>query len=42
MSDFNELAERYIAAWNETDPSARRAHPARSAADPNTTDLSRV
>lgn len=25
MSDFTELAERYIAAWNETDPSARRA-----------------
>jgi hypothetical protein len=25
MSDFIELAEQYIAAWNETDPSARRA-----------------
>ena len=25
MSDFAELAEQYIAAWNETDPSARRA-----------------
>ena len=25
MSDFTELAEQYIAAWNETDPSARRA-----------------
>lgn len=25
MSDFTELAERYIATWNETDPSARRA-----------------
>jgi hypothetical protein len=24
MSDFTELAEQYIAAWNETDPSARR------------------
>jgi hypothetical protein len=25
MSDFTELAEQYIAAWNETDPAARRA-----------------
>jgi hypothetical protein len=25
MSDFAKLAEQYIAAWNETDPSARRA-----------------
>jgi SnoaL-like domain len=25
MSDFAQLAEQYIAAWNETDPSARRA-----------------
>lgn len=25
MSDFAELAEQYIATWNETDPSARRA-----------------
>lgn len=25
MSDFTTLAERYIATWNETDPSARRA-----------------
>jgi hypothetical protein len=25
MSDFTELAEQYIATWNETDPSARRA-----------------
>jgi hypothetical protein len=25
MSDFTKLAEQYIAAWNETDPSARRA-----------------
>jgi hypothetical protein len=25
MSDFSELAERYIATWNETDPAARRA-----------------
>ena len=25
MSDFTQLAEQYIAAWNETDPSARRA-----------------
>jgi len=25
MSDFNQLAEQYIATWNETDPSARRA-----------------
>ena len=25
MSDFTELAGRYIATWNETDPSARRA-----------------
>ena len=25
MSDFAELAEQYIAAWNETDPSVRRA-----------------
>ena len=25
MSDFTELAEKYIATWNETDPSARRA-----------------
>jgi SnoaL-like domain len=24
MSDFTELAEKYIAMWNETDPSARR------------------
>lgn len=25
MSDFTKLTERYIATWNETDPSARRA-----------------
>jgi hypothetical protein len=25
MSDFTKLAEQYITAWNETDPSARRA-----------------
>jgi SnoaL-like domain len=25
MSDFTDLAEQYIATWNETDPSARRA-----------------
>jgi len=25
MSDFTKLAEQYIASWNETDPSARRA-----------------
>lgn len=25
MSDFAQIAEQYIAAWNETDPSARRA-----------------
>jgi len=25
MSDINETVERYIAAWNETDPAARRA-----------------
>ncbi|HEY1824086.1 MAG TPA: nuclear transport factor 2 family protein [Trebonia sp.] len=25
MSDFTKLAEQYIAAWNETSPSARRA-----------------
>src|SRR5260370_36827827 len=25
MSDFTELAEKYIARWNETDPTARRA-----------------
>jgi hypothetical protein len=25
MADFTQLAEQYIAAWNETDPSARRA-----------------
>ena len=25
MSDFTKLVEQYIAAWNETDPSARRA-----------------
>jgi hypothetical protein len=25
MADFTQLAETYIAAWNETDPSARRA-----------------
>ena len=25
MSDFTKLAEQYIATWNETDPSARRA-----------------
>lgn len=24
MSNFNELAERYIAVWNEADPVARR------------------
>jgi hypothetical protein len=24
MSDMNELVERYLAAWNETDPEARR------------------
>lgn len=25
MTMFDELAQRYIAAWNETDPAARRA-----------------
>ena len=25
MLDFTKLAEQYIATWNETDPSARRA-----------------
>jgi SnoaL-like domain len=25
MSDFTEIAEKYIAMWNETDPPARRA-----------------
>jgi SnoaL-like domain len=25
MSDFPEVADQYIAMWNETDPSARRA-----------------
>jgi hypothetical protein len=25
MTDFTKLAEQYIATWNETDPSARRA-----------------
>jgi hypothetical protein len=25
MSTFDDLAERYIAAWNETDPDTRRA-----------------
>jgi hypothetical protein len=25
MSDFTKLAEQYIATWNETEPSARRA-----------------
>ncbi len=25
MSDFAQLAEKYIATWNETDPPARRA-----------------
>ncbi|MBY8881257.1 nuclear transport factor 2 family protein [Actinacidiphila acidipaludis] len=25
MSDIQHLVERYIAAWNETDPAARRA-----------------
>lgn len=25
MSDFTELAEQYVATWNETDPQARRA-----------------
>lgn len=25
MSDAHELVERYLAAWNETDPDARRA-----------------
>ncbi|MFI0720448.1 nuclear transport factor 2 family protein [Streptomyces sp. NPDC021224] len=25
MSDIQQLAEQYIAAWNETDPAARRA-----------------
>jgi SnoaL-like protein len=25
MTNFDELAERYIDTWNETDPSARRA-----------------
>jgi hypothetical protein len=25
MADFTQLAEQYIAMWNETDPSARRA-----------------
>jgi len=24
MSEFDSLVERYLAAWNETDPSARR------------------
>ena len=24
LTDFRSLAERYIAAWNETDPAARR------------------
>ncbi len=24
MSDFEQLAERYIATWNETDPTKRR------------------
>ncbi|MER5641678.1 nuclear transport factor 2 family protein [Kitasatospora sp. NPDC002227] len=24
MTDFQQLAERYIATWNETDPAARR------------------
>jgi len=24
MSEFDELAQRYIATWNETDPAARR------------------
>ncbi|MDP9073671.1 MAG: nuclear transport factor 2 family protein [Actinomycetota bacterium] len=24
MTDFDDLAQRYIAAWNETDPAARR------------------
>jgi hypothetical protein len=25
MPDFTKLAEQYIATWNETDPSVRRA-----------------
>ena len=25
MSDFTQIAEKYIATWNETEPSARRA-----------------
>jgi len=25
MSDINDTVDRYIAAWNETDPAARRA-----------------
>jgi SnoaL-like protein len=25
MSDINELVDRYLAAWNETDPAARAA-----------------
>lgn len=25
MADFEQVAERYIAAWNETNPTARRA-----------------
>jgi hypothetical protein len=25
MSDMNELVQRYLAAWNETDPAARQA-----------------
>ena len=25
MSDFDNVVERYLAAWNETDPAARRA-----------------
>lgn len=34
MSDVTSIAERYIAAWNETDPEARR----RAVADLWTTD----
>lgn len=33
MSEFKELAERYIAAWNETDPERRRRLVARTFGD---------
>ncbi len=33
MSDFTTLAERYIAAWNETDPGTRRELIARTWAE---------